>query len=91
MTALTTKMVDERGRLSLGREFAEHLVIVRRVAEGVLQIVMAEAVPARESWLYKNPAALNAVMQGIEDAKQGDLVEGPDVEAGDALLADMED
>lgn len=91
MAAVTTKMVDERGRLSLGREFAERLVIVKRVAVGVLQIVMAEAVPARESWLYKNAAVLNSVMQGLEDAKHGDLVEGPDRTAGDALLGDMED
>lgn len=28
-------------------------------------------VPAKEHWIYKNPAALAALMQGMEDAKAG--------------------
>lgn len=28
-------------------------------------------VPAKEHWIYKNPAALNSLLQGIEDAKAG--------------------
>ena len=28
-------------------------------------------VPAKEHWIYKNPAALASLMKGIEDAKAG--------------------
>ena len=28
-------------------------------------------VPAKEHWIYKNPAALASLMRGIEDAKAG--------------------
>ncbi len=91
MTALSTRMVDARGRLTLGKEFADHLVLVKRVGEGVLQTVLAEAVPARESWLYKNPEALSMVLEGVEQAKAGDLTAGPDMEAGEQLVEDMED
>lgn len=30
-------------------------------------------VPAKEHWIYKNPAALASLMQGIEDAKAGSI------------------
>ncbi len=91
MTAATTRMVDERGRVTLGKEFADRLVIVRRVGDGVLQVVLAEAVPARESWLYKNPEALEAVLDGLEQAKSGRTGSGPDLDAADALVEKMED
>ena len=87
---MVTKTVDSRGRLTLGPAFANKLVIVRQLEGGALQIVPAEAVPAREAWLYKDPKALLAVMQGLEEARLGRLAEGPDLEA-DADWADRED
>ena len=55
---MTTKTVDARGRLTLGQKYANSLVIVRERDDGALEIVPAEAIPAREAWLYKNPKAL---------------------------------
>ena len=90
MTASVTKTVDSRGRVTLGKDFANQLVIVQEVSEGYLRIVRAEAVPAKEAWLYKNPEALAAVMRGLEQAKARRFAERPNLEA-DAALADAID
>lgn len=87
----TTKMVDKRGRVSLGKEFADHLVLVKRLGDGAVQVVLAEAVPSKESWLYKNPEALASVMEGMEQAKARQLGEGPDLAAGQKLVRKIEE
>ncbi len=84
---MTTRTVDNKGRVSIGKELAGHLVIVKELVGGVLQIIPAEAVPAREAWLYRNPEAIVAVMEGLEQAKAGKFAEPPDLDA-DASLAD---
>jgi hypothetical protein len=86
MAAIPVKTADGKGRVTLGKEFAHRLVMVMPVAEGVVQVIRAEAVPERESWLYKNPKALRMVMEGIVQAKAGELADGPDLEA-DAKVA----
>jgi len=80
---MTTKTVDSRGRITLGPRYANRLVIVREHDDGALEIIPAEAVPAREAWLYKNPEALKAVRQGLEEAQAGRFAEAPDLEAED--------
>jgi len=91
MKALPVKKVDSKGRIPLGKEFADTLVIVIREAAGTLKLIPAEAVPTREAWLYKNPEAMRMVMEGIEDAKAGRLTNGPDLEAGAKLVEAIED
>ena len=78
---MVTRTVDSRGRLTLGKDFADQLVILEEVAEGILQIIRAEAVPAREVWLYNNPKALASVMRGLEQSKRGEVAEPPDLDA----------
>jgi hypothetical protein len=85
------KAVDSKGRISLGREFANHLVLVRQVADGVLEIVKATAVPDPELWLHQNPKAIRMVMEGLEQAKSGNLVEGPDMDEMAKLAKEMGD
>ena len=46
-----------------------------------MEIIPAEAVPAREAWLYKNPKALDAVRAGVEEARAGRFAEAPDLKA----------
>jgi uncharacterized protein with von Willebrand factor type A (vWA) domain len=82
---MTTKTVDARGRLTLGPRFANRLVIVRELDDGGLEIVPAEAVPAREAWLYKNPKALKAVREGLEEARAGQFADAPDLTSDDDL------
>jgi hypothetical protein len=78
---MTTKIVDARGRITLGTKYANSLVFVRERDDGVLEIAPAEAVPAREAWLHKNPKALDAVREGLEDARAGRLAEVPGLKA----------
>jgi hypothetical protein len=77
--------------LTLGKEFANRLVIVQELGGGVVRIVRAKAVPEREMWLYKNPKALKSLLDGLEDARNGRLVEGPDMDAMDKLVKEMGD
>jgi hypothetical protein len=90
MTSLLTKMVDGKGRVTLGKEFAGRLVIVTQVGVGTLQVTRAEAVPERESWLYKNPEALRMVLEGTEQARGGQFTDGPDLSAGQKLADEIE-
>lgn len=84
-----TRTLDARGRLTLGPDWAGALAIVEEVKEGVVQVTLAEAIPAREAWLHRNPKALASVRRGLEQAKAGNFVEGPDLEADAALIEEM--
>ncbi len=90
MTAVP-KSADSKGRISLGAEFANHLVLVRRIADGVVEIVKATAVPDPELWLHRNTKAIRMVMEGVEQAKAGDLVDGPDMGKMAQLAEEMGD
>jgi hypothetical protein len=88
---MITKTVDPRGRLSLGKAFANRLVIVEELEGGVLQVIPAEAVPTPEVWLHKNREAIGAVSQGIQDARSGQFAEPPDLNADSAWADDGDD
>ena len=85
---MITRTVDSRGRLTIGNDFARKTVIIKELPGRVLQIVLAEVVPAREAWLYKNPKAIKSVMEGLDQAKAGKFAEPPDIQS-DSELADM--
>jgi hypothetical protein len=78
---MTTKAIDARGRLTLGLRYANRLVIVQEREDGALEVIPAEAVPAREAWLYKNAEAREAVRAGIEDARAGRFAKAPHLKA----------
>lgn len=84
---MTTRTVDARGRLTLGKEYANRLVIISTLEHGLLQITPAEAVPAREAWLYKNKDAITAVLTGLAQAEAGEFAEPPDMEAASRLAS----
>ena len=88
MTILS-RAVDEKGRLTLGKAFANQFVIIQELADGVVQICRAQAVPEAELWLHKNPKVIQAVMEGIAQAREGTLVEGPDLEEMSELAKKM--
>jgi len=87
---MTTKTVDGRGRLTLGPEYANRLVIVQQREDGALEIIPAEAVPVREAWLHKNPEAREAIERGIVEAREGRFADAPDLSA-DAAFDDAAD
>ena len=88
MTAPTAR-TDGRGRVTLGKEFANRLMIVQKTEAGIL-LVPAEAVPAKEAWLFKDPVAIKAVLDGLADAEAGRFAEPPDLDGDEKMLADVE-
>jgi hypothetical protein len=84
MTSIPLMKVDGRGRVSLGKGFAHRLVLMRELAQGCVQIELAEAVPAREAWLHKNQAAFESVMRGLEQSGRGEFATAPKLGKDDA-------
>jgi hypothetical protein len=74
MPALRT--IDEKGRLTLGREFAGRTVQIETEQDGVV-IKFCRVVPDREAWLWQNEIAAGMVDRGLEQAKRGELNDGP--------------
>jgi hypothetical protein len=40
---------------------------------------LARVIPERESWLYENSTALDAVRRGLKQARSRELSDGPDL------------
>lgn len=58
---------EERDQLSSFR--------ISRQKDGRIVLDPQVEVPAREHWIYKNPKALASLMRGLEDAKDGNIVD----------------
>lgn len=86
---MTTKTIDERGRLTLGREFAGCTVIVDDSDPRQIVVKPMKLVPAHEAWLYENQAALELVRRGLAESRAGIASETPPDIAADSALADM--
>jgi len=84
---MVTKVADSKGRVTLGRRFANKTVILREVDDTEVLVTLARVVPAREAWLFENPKALKLVARGLKEAKARHFVKGPDL-AEDQKLAD---
>jgi hypothetical protein len=80
---MTTKTIDARGRLTLGPAFANRMVLVEELEGGIVQLIPAEAVPAREAWLFKNRKALASVLTGLEQARKGEFAAPPELAPDD--------
>jgi hypothetical protein len=74
---MTTKTIDDKGRLALGSRFANRQVIIEENNESQLIITFAKVVPEREAWLYKNPEALKSVLLGLSQAREGKFATSP--------------
>src|SRR2546421_13085862 len=67
--------LDARNRVSLAKLLPEYDVSsFRAYTEGnkIILEPMAE-IPAHELWLYKNPEALKAVQEGLQQSKEGKI------------------
>ena len=85
---MLTKTVDSKGRLTLGKDFARKLVLVDELADGTLTIAPAEAIPAREAWIFKNPKVRSSLRTGLRQASEGKFAEAPDPAAAEWLDED---
>lgn len=89
---MTTKIVDSKGRITLSTSLAGRTVIVDDSNPAKIVITPAVVIPEHEAWLYKNPKALKAVREGLEQLKQGKYSKKKfDLAAAQRLADQMED
>lgn len=74
---MLTKMADSKGRVVLGPQFANKLVMIEQVDETEVRVTAAAVIPEREAWLHTNTAALSAVKNGLNQAREGQLSDSP--------------
>jgi hypothetical protein len=86
-----TKTADSKGRVVLGRRFANRHLIIEQISETEIVVKMARVIPESEAWMYDNPVALKSVRTGLAQARAGETVQGPDVAADEAFAAELED
>lgn len=84
---MTTKLVDNKGRLMIGSRLAGRMVIIDDSDPNCIVITPAVAIPESEAWLYKNKAAVDRVRAGLEKARQGKFSKSPPDLGADAALA----
>ena len=88
MSVRVTRSTDKKGRVTLLKGFEDHLVIIEKVNENEILIKKANAIPVNEAWLWKNADAVGSVLLGLHEAKEGQLVDGPDLDADSKLFDD---
>ena len=89
---MQTKTADSRGRISLGKEFANKTFVFERTGEKEMKLELAAVIPERELWLYKNPHARDAVLEAVERLKAGELsVSPPDIDEEAPWMEELED
>ena len=86
------KNADSKGRVALGKEFANVAVIIERIGPTELRIVKARVVPEREAWLLENELARSMIRRGVQQATAGEFSNNPpDLDADHSLLNELED
>jgi len=63
------KIADAKGRVVLGPAIANQPVQVEESGVGEWTVRLVAAVPVKEAWLFKNPAALKRVHNGFQQAQ----------------------
>jgi len=90
MTKTLTKQTDAKGRITLGKAFANKTVLVDE-RDGEVRVRVGRVIPANEAWLYDNKKAMGSVRRGLEQAASGDFAEAPDLEAARELADQLPD
>ncbi|MFM1841271.1 MAG: hypothetical protein RLZZ490_2 [Cyanobacteriota bacterium] len=62
---------DSRGRIYLGSEVASKLYRASTNDLGQILLEPVVTIPEREAWLFKNPEALSALKQGLQESAEG--------------------
>lgn len=79
----TAKRIDSKGRLTLGPDFANLVVLIHANRVGDLVIKKASVVPSHEAWLHANPEALKSLKRGLSQAKKRQFTKDPMEGEGD--------
>ncbi len=84
---MTTKTVDAKGRITLGRDFANQTVVIDDSNPNQLIIRKMVLIPAEEAWLYENGEAMKSLRAGLSQASGLQFSDSPpdvDSDAEDA-------
>ena len=85
---MVTKTADSKGRIALGKEFANATVIVERVGPTEFRITKARVISEHEAWLLDNENARRMVQRGLRQAKNRQFSEHPPQSDRDDLPTD---
>lgn len=89
---MTTKTVDNKGRVTLGSQFAGQTVVIDDSNPDCILMKPVVMIPAQEAWLYKNETALGRLRGGLDEARLGVFSDSsPDVEADMEWLGNIDD
>lgn len=90
--AAVPRVLDSKGRLTLGKELAHQQVLVEQIDRTEYRVKLAMSIPLREAWLYQNEEAKAAVFRGLADAAAARFSDSPpDLEEDEKLMAELED
>ena len=67
--------LDAQNRVTLGKLLSgiSTKLFYARLEGGMIVLEPMEAIPEKEAWLYKNPKAMQSVINGLKDAKKGKI------------------
>ncbi len=85
---LQPRKIDNKGRVTLGPEYAGLFVLVEEKEDGDIIIHPAAIVPQGEAWLHRNQTAAASVARGLEQAAKGQFAKNPIDLNDDAWLDD---
>jgi len=85
---MATKSADSKGRVALGKEFANTPVIIQRVSPTEVRVIKARVIPEKEAWLWENEEALARVSRGLRQSQNEEFADTPPDLGGDELLSD---
>jgi hypothetical protein len=89
---MMTKTADSKGRINLGKHFANKTFIIEQTGETEMKLELARVIPEREAWLYENPEAKESLLRGLSQAKHRKFsMSPPDLTADQALVDEIED
>lgn len=74
---MATKTADSKGRIALGKDYANCPVIIQRVGPNEVRVIKARVIPEDEAWLWDNEEALGMIKRGLEQAKQQEFADSP--------------
>ncbi len=83
-----TKTTDDKGRVTLGKRFANRTVVIRENDPTEVVVTIVRTIPEREAWLFENPVAKELVATGLRQARAGQFSDSPPDLDADAALAD---
>ncbi|MBX3413914.1 MAG: hypothetical protein KF708_14585 [Pirellulales bacterium] len=90
--ATAPRMLDSKGRLTLGKELANQQVLIEQIGQTEYRVKLAMSIPLQEAWLYQNEEAKSAVFRGLADAAAGRFSDPPPSwEEDGKLLEELED